>query len=287
MIRWIVLGGAFLFLNGCSFAKQDYAEATSQHWILVDDFEGASEQPTWTHIDAQNETDPFEPNPQVTERRKELGRDNHYLIRKPAKEGVVGNRKAISFQALPNVIPVGETFTLYTRINVESFPNNHSFGLSNVVPSDIEKKGYDAFEPMIRITDKAESDGSKNDGTLMVLSGYKTYAKISNPLTRETAKPLEPGQWYELWAVINNAPKDQGGQRYDLYVRGGEFTSQQLAYTGAVFRMNREAPLKAFMAISNTGPKDKPYGNGGVRYDDIYLAPRAVLTSPSASSLDR
>lgn len=280
MIRWIILGSAIVFLSGCLSAEEDSAGKQSANWILVDDFEGEPVQTEWTHIDAQNETDPFLPNPQVAEIRKELGHDNHYLIRKPAKEGVVGNRKAISFQALPNDIPVGETYTLYTRINVESFPNNHSFGLSNVVASDIAEKGYDAFEPMIRITDKAESDGSKNDGTLMVLSGYKTYAKINNPLTGATARPLEPGQWYELWAVINNAPKDQGGQRYDLYVRGGEFVSQQLAYEGAVFRMNREAPLKAFMAISNTGPKKQPYGNGGVRYDDINMAQNVVLTAP-------
>jgi len=39
---------------------------------------------------------------------------------------------------------------------------------------EIGKAGYDAFEPMIGITDKTESDGTKYDGTLMVLNGYKT-----------------------------------------------------------------------------------------------------------------
>ena len=114
----------------------------------------------------------------------------------------------------------------------------------------------------------------------MVLSGYKTYAKIENPLSGITASPMTPGQWCELWAVINNAPKAKGGQTYDLYVRGGEFASQQRAFSGAVFRMNRDAPLTAFMAISNTGPKKQPYGNGGVRYDDIYMSPGTVLTTP-------
>ena len=36
---------------------------------------------------------------------------------------------------------------------------------------------------MIRITDKKESDGYNNDGTLMVLSGEKAYSKIVNPAT--------------------------------------------------------------------------------------------------------
>ena len=101
------------------------------------------------------------PNPQIAERRNEPNQDNHYLVRKPAAEGIVGNRKAISYRGLPNKIPLGETYTLYTRVNVEAFPNNHSFGLSNLAASDIAEAGYDMFEPMIRITDKAESDGSK------------------------------------------------------------------------------------------------------------------------------
>ena len=245
---------------------------------MVDDFETAS--PDWTHIDAQNETDPFIANPQIAERRKETDRDNHYLLRKPAVDGVAGNRKAISFFPLPEPIPAGETYTLFTRVNVESFPNNHSFGLSNLTAPDIPQTGYDMFEPMIRITDKAESDGFKNDGTLMVLSGYKTYAKIQNSVTGKDAEPLQPGTWYDIWAVINNAPESEGGQSYDLYIRGGEFAEQQLAFTSGVFRMKREAPLTGFIAISNTGPKKQPYGNGGVRYDDIYLAPGKVLTTP-------
>ena len=77
------------------------------------------------------------------------------MLRKPAADGVVGNRKAIGFRPLPVPIQVGETSTLYTRINVEYFPNNHSFGLSNSAASDIPDHGYDALEPMIRITDKA------------------------------------------------------------------------------------------------------------------------------------
>jgi len=80
--------------------------------------------------------------------------------------------------------------------------------------------------------------------------------------------------------VINNAPVDAGGQTYDLYVRGGEFAEQRLVFTDAVFRMKREAPLKFFTTISNTGPHKAPYGNGGVMYDDIYLARGTLLSSP-------
>lgn len=39
-------------------------------------------------------------------------------------------------------------------------------------------------------------------------------------------------------------------------------------------------PLQYFMTTCNTGPPDRPYGNGGVRYDDIYVTPGRNLTSP-------
>ena len=159
-------------------------------WVLVDDFE--SGLGSWTHIDVENNTDPFVPDPQVAEIRVDAQSDNHFLLRKPAADGVVGNRKAIGFVPLPVTVQVGETYTFYTRINVEYFPNNHSFGLVNVSGSEIPDRNYDSFEPMIRVTDKYESDGSKNDGTLTVLSGdNKAYSKIINPATSEFAQPMQ------------------------------------------------------------------------------------------------
>jgi len=270
---------AFISVN-CSSVSPRTPGMTLENWRLVSDFEQEEALSDWTNIDVQNETDPFVPNAQVTKLEMETKTENRYMLRKPAAEGVIGNRKALGFVPLPETIEVGETYTLYTRINIEYFPNNHSYGLSNLAADEIPDANYDAFEPMIRITDKAESDGTKTDGTLMVLSGYKTYDKITNPKTGLTAKPLQPGVWYEVWAVINNATEDAGGQTYDIYLRGGEFSSQSLVYSGAKFRMRRNAPLTSFIAISNTGPKKQPYGNGGVGYDDIYIAKNRVLSSP-------
>ena len=268
------------FLASCNSPSSKTLVDSSPEWLRVSDFEAEDALAKWTNIDVQNETDPFVPNAQVTKIETEPESGNKYMLRKPAANGVVGNRKALGFAPLPMTIKAGETYTLYTRINVESFPNNHSYGLSNVSAADIPDASYDAFEPMIRITDKTESDGFKNDGTLMVLSGYKTYDKIKNSKTGNAAKPLEAGQWYEVWAVINNAPVESGGQVYDVYMRGGEFSSQQLVYSGASFRMKREAPLTSFIAISNTGSKKQPYGNGGVGYDDIYIAKNKELSTP-------
>lgn len=253
---------------------------TQSSWQVVDNFQSDSRSAAWVHIDTQNEADPFIPNAQVSDVLTEANGDNRYLLKKPAKDGVVGNRKAISFFPLPTQIAVGEIATLYTLVRVEYFPNNHSYGLSNLSAAEIPDAGYDAFEPMIRITDKAESDGTKNDGTLMALSGYKTYDKIRYPETGQPANPLEVGKWYEIWAVINNAAEEEGGQSYDLYIRGGEFERQQKVFSGGTFRMKRAAPLSHFMAICNTGSKKSPYGNGGLGYDDIYLADGIELSAP-------
>lgn len=275
---------SFLVLLCCaactSNSTKDLDDARSA-WLLVDNFETDELLERWTKIDARNDTDPYVPNPQVAEIRSDPETGNRFMLRKPAVDGVVGNRKALGFMPLPVPVQVGETYTLYVRFSVEYFPNNQSFGLSNVSASEIADQAYDSFEPMIRITDKRESDGSKNDGTLTVLSGYKTYSKIVNPATGKPARPLETGEWYELWCVVGNAPVEAGGQRYDLYVRGGEFAKQQLVFAGAQFRMQRTLPLMFFMTISNTGPRDDPYGNGGVRYDDIYLAQGRILSTPA------
>ena len=68
-------------------------------WILVDNFESGLEQ--WTHIDVENNTDPFVQNPQIAEIRSEAQTGNHFMLRKPAADGIVGNRKAIGFRPLP------------------------------------------------------------------------------------------------------------------------------------------------------------------------------------------
>lgn len=229
-------------------------------WVLVDDFETGQTLQGWTNIDVQNDTDPHVPHPQVSVIRSDPDTGNHYMLKKPAADGVVGNRKAIGFTLLPVPILIGETYTLYSRISVEYFPTNQSFGLSNVSASDIPDQHYDSFEPMIRIADKRESDRTKNDGALMVLSGAKTYSKIINPATGASAEPLAADEWYELWYVVNNAQRESGGQRYDLYLRGGEFATQQPVFVGADFRMQRTTPLTTFMAISNTGRTTLPTG---------------------------
>ena len=169
------MAGCFL----CACARND--------WMKVDDFESSDAIKAWHRLDVDNQTDPFIDAPQISEIREVQG--NRFMIRKPAAEGVVGNRKAIGLKALPDNIETGATATLYLRFNVESFPNNHSFGLTGQGAAEMETLGYDAFEPMFRITDKYESDGSKNDGTFMVLTGCLLYTSPSPRDKRQSRMP--------------------------------------------------------------------------------------------------
>ncbi|WP_020208364.1 hypothetical protein [Gilvimarinus chinensis] len=261
------------------FAHLSHGENTD--WILIDDFESPQALSQWSNADTKNETEPYVENPQITERRTEsVGTaKNAYLLKKPAAEGVVGNRKALSFKPLPREVKVGEVYTFYTRIQVESFPNNHAFGISNMNAEGIRKNDYNAFEPTLRVTDKTESSGLVNTGALMVkVDGG--YANIINPASAEEAKPLKPGTWYEIWYVVNNAPKNLGGQSYDVFIRGGEFPQQTQVYRQADFRMKREEPLTHFLMNCNTGPHRAPYGNGGLMYDDLYMSAGVNLLTP-------
>lgn len=288
----------FALLTACASTSTDKQQGINDYnlalsaskWQLIDDFEHTDSIAGWTQADTKNDTRPHIAHPQVTERRQasttsgEITNSafatNSYMLKKPAADGIVGNRKALTFKALPERVAVGETYTFYTRINVESFPNNHAFGLSDMGPADIKKHDYNAFEATLRVTDKTESNGHENTGVLMV-KVPDGYANIKNIQHNRDAKPLVPGTWYQIWYVVNNASVAKGGQTYDVFVKGGdEFAQQTLVFQGATFRMQRARPLTHFLMNCNTGPVAKPYGNGGLKYDDLYMAKGVQLHTP-------
>jgi len=248
-----------LAVSACSPQNTHNASHDSTNWEIIDDFESDAPLHDWTMIDTFNQTQPKIENPQVTEVREDPNIDNRYLIKKPAADGVLGNRKALTFKKLPVAIDVGETYTFYARVNVQAFPNNHVLGLSNLDPQGIIENDYNS------------------------LRKDSWYERIINEETQSYASPMQTNTWYEIWTVVNNSKLADGGQKYDVYIRGGdEFPSQQKVYTGADFRMKRELPITYIYATCNGGPIDTPYGNGGVRYDDFYMAAGTVLSAPPA-----
>ena len=254
-------------------------------WIKIDDFESKNPLSDWTKYDAQNETDPYIKNPQVTEIRVEQLSNNissnRYLIKKAGPDGIFGNRKALSFRKLPKPIEVGDTYTLYLRLNVDSYSNNHVFGLTNLQPAGIMEKAYEAFEPSIRITDRFDPHVNYQNNGAMQVRNNPWYDIAFNAKKGKNIEPFDTDIWYEIWLVINNKKKSEGGQRYDIYIRGGtEFPFQQKVYTAADFRIKREQPLIYFQATCNSGPVEEPFGNGGLRYDDLYMVKGIDLSSP-------
>ena len=109
----------FLLLSAHSSAKD------LSPWIKIDDFESGALSADWILKDTQNDTNPHIEKPQITQVRHKSS--NHFLIKKAAADGITGNRKALTFKRLPEPVAPGAVYTIYLRINVEYFPNNHVF----------------------------------------------------------------------------------------------------------------------------------------------------------------
>ena len=96
----------FSTLSACSTINKN----TSSDWLLIDNFENSLSD--WQSVDTQNETKPQVKNPQITVIQSEQAllnyiTSNHYLLKKPARDGIVGNRKALSYTKLPQAVEVG------------------------------------------------------------------------------------------------------------------------------------------------------------------------------------
>ncbi|MGK2236379.1 MAG: hypothetical protein ACI85L_001532 [Pseudomonadota bacterium] len=77
-------------LASCSTIQKN----TSSDWLLIDNFENSLSD--WQSVDTQNETKPQVKNPQITVIQPEQTNSsiNHYLLKKPARDGIVGNHKS-------------------------------------------------------------------------------------------------------------------------------------------------------------------------------------------------
>ena len=94
---------AALMCVACTYQSKTDTDGIPTRWLLVDNFEAAQALHGWTNIDVQNDTDPFVPNPQISEIRVEAETGNQFMLRKPAADGVVGNRKAIGFKPIRSI----------------------------------------------------------------------------------------------------------------------------------------------------------------------------------------
>ncbi len=77
-----------LVCAACTYQSETDTGGVQTRWLMVDNFEAAQTLQGWTNIDVQNDTDPFVPNPQISDIRIEAETGNQFMLRKPAADGV-------------------------------------------------------------------------------------------------------------------------------------------------------------------------------------------------------
>lgn len=167
---------------------------------------------------------------------------------------------------LPRHLEVSETFTLYARMRVEDFATNQVWGLVNVPEPSILDERFDAFDVIGRWTDE-------NGPHQLLVRDDLNYVPASGA--------YEADRWFETWLVVRNGGEASGGQTFDLYARAeGSTAAPTKVYSDAGFRLARETPITQFQIIANNGLAGR---TGGIRYDDLFLAPGEVLEAPAGT----
>ncbi len=119
--------------------------------------------------------------------------------------------------------------------------------------------------------DYSQVFGHSIDSILIVYddTGYKT-----------TNFATAPKIWYEFWFVF-----DQTTNKYDAYIRGGEYTAITKIYSQATFRTKGNDAQKFFYARSTVGSLTAPAAVDNVYFDDIYVdTTGANLATPGSTS---
>ncbi|HOK94757.1 MAG TPA: PEP-CTERM sorting domain-containing protein [Anaerohalosphaeraceae bacterium] len=147
--------------------------------------------------------------------------------------------------------------TVYMRVMTEVATNDGSFGLSDVaVPST-----WGDFEAQVALINGQLN--ARNAGSIVPLGMSFT-----------------PGQWYNVWMVINNST-----DTYDVYVTAaGNATGLAPLADDFVFRNSGAGPvgndLITFLTLANTRADAQPF-----RIDDIYITPGVNLAIPEPATL--
>lgn len=236
-----------LIVSSCLLAGFHLAAG---QWALVDDFEDGDLE-GWTLFTNQPDTshtwevspDPFEDG------------NNAMLF----SVGINPDKRIVPQIRLPIAAADGEVITFYWRA-VSFGPNrNVSYGLSDT-PEGEELDFWSDFEAQTFFGDGAL--GARNGST-----------------TERDLVPYDHNIWYEFWMVVKNG-EGVISDLFDIYVRGGETTEQTLMIANSNFRNGTTDPIANFAIIAYFGPGGNPDGADPFMYDDLYVAPGEVLSTP-------
>jgi hypothetical protein len=169
-----------------------------------------------------------------------------------------------------SVTPIPDTdlaTTLFLRFCPDTNTTNSSFGLSKLaVPALV----FGDFQVQMRAVATAGVVNFNVRGAGGVAGNWTTnYA-------------LTVGQWYNVWAVIN-----QSTDRFNVYLTTGnnDAITGPILYTalGNAFRVAAATDLVTFLAMSQ-GSKLIP-NNNQLSFDDIYLTPGLHLEIPEPATM--
>jgi hypothetical protein len=157
-------------------------------------------------------------------------------------------------------IPNADTATtLFLRFRAETSTANSSFGLTDMAPpTGYLTGGFGDYANQMRVS---------------VQTGVLGFDVRNGTGFNATRYAINVGQWYNVWAVVNNST-----DKYDVYMTTGldDAITGTILYQQTVqgFRKTSTNPLGTFLAMTQGGTVN----NGlPLDLDDIYLTPGSHL----------
>lgn len=110
------------------------------------------------------------------------------------------------------------------------------------------------------------SYGDFSSGARVEIDTIFDYRAGSDGYVEIAGSASSANTWYDTWFVV-----DVPTNTYDLWIKGGGFTSATKVVTGADFRKQSTDPQNVFYARSTTGNITNPLGVDSVIFDNLWV----------------
>jgi hypothetical protein len=194
------------------------------------------------------------------------------------EESLVANSRAITAFDLPSEIPVGSVATFYMRVAFERQETSQHWGLTQYAEPTSDATGDNPTHdyPDLAVTSQLD---------LWQRNIFYAYNGWWEPAYEDTTKEMLPGDWFEIWYLIQNNELALGGGLFDIYIRGGPFEEithlpnphlsdevKEMGITQWGFRNNTDEPIRRWLNIINGGnPNTNFRGTAAMYIDDFWL----------------
>lgn len=115
-------------------------------------------------------------------------------------------------------------------------------------------------------TDEPASYGDFSSALRVELDGIIDYREGSEGYPEIIGSVAENNVWYDSWFVV-----DAATNTYDVWIKGGIYTSATKVVTGAAFRNQSTDPQNRFYARVTTGALLEPKQVNDVQFDNIWV----------------